>query len=102
MERQQTPQCMESAVPSQIESLFLRNPSLCGFSVVGVDDVPDNVPRTGDEELFVGDLGTSPALGAEQFRAIFQEIIDALADLIAEYPELSESLRGRTFARSLH
>lgn len=93
---------MKSAIPRQIESLFQRNPSLWGFSVRGVTDVPDSCPRSGDEELFVGDLGISPALSAEQFGEIFQEITTALADLLSEHPELSESLRGRTFARTLH
>lgn len=93
---------MKRAVPPQIESLFQRNPSLSGFSVRGVSDVPDSCPRNGEEELFVGDLGVSPALSTEQFSEIFEEIAAAIADLVSEHPELSESLRGRTFARTLH
>lgn len=92
-----------STLPSQIESLFERNPSLRGFSIVGSDDVPDNYPRSGDEEqLFVGELGVPPGLGADHFKTIFQDVISAVADLIGEHPELIDSLRGRTFARTLH
>ncbi len=93
---------MKRAVPQQIESLFLRYSSLSGFSVRAAADVPDSCPRTGDEELFLGDLAISPALGAEQFGEIFQGITAALADLLSEDPEAGESLRGHTFARTLH
>lgn len=95
---------MKTALPSQIESLFTRYPALCGFSVRGLDQLPDNCPRSGDHdsELFVGDIGISPALSREQFGEIFQEIVAALAEVLTEEPEASDSLRGRTFARVLH
>ncbi|MGH8187133.1 MAG: hypothetical protein ACREUC_11265, partial [Steroidobacteraceae bacterium] len=86
----------------QIEALFVRHPALWGFSIRGLSDVPDSCPRRSEEELFVGDVGISPALSAEQFGEIFQEIATALGELLSEEPELSESLRGRTFARTLH
>lgn len=92
------------ALPAPIESLFMRCPALWGFSVRGVDELPDNCPRGGDgeAELVVGDVGISPALSREQFGEIFQEIVVALAELLAEEPEAVDSLRGRTFARVLH
>lgn len=95
---------MKSALPSQIESLFMRYPALCGFSVRGLDELPDTCPRSGDSdcELFVGDIGISPALSREQFGEIFREIVAALAEVLAEEPEAEEILRGRTFARVLH
>lgn len=73
---------MRTALPEQIESLFTRCPALCGFSVRGLDELPDNCARGGEDgcELFVGDIGISPALSREQFGKI---------------------LRGRTFARVL-
>ena len=89
--------------PAQIESLFIRFPALCGFSVHGLDEVPDDCPRSGDgAELFVGEIGIAPALGAEQQGEILREIVAALAELLAEDPEANDSLRGRTFARVLH
>jgi hypothetical protein len=47
---------VKSALPSQIESLFTRHPALCGFSVRGAHEVPDNCPRHCEDasELFVG------------------------------------------------
>jgi hypothetical protein len=95
---------MKTELPAQIESLFTRHPALCGFSVRGLEELPDNCARDGehDSELFVGDVGISPALSREQFGEIFQEIVVALAELIAEEPEAGEALRGRTFARVLH
>lgn len=93
---------MKTSLPWQIESLFARHPDLWGFSVRGVTDVPDSCPRAGDEELFVGDVGISPAISAEQFGEIPQEITTILGELLSEELELGESLCGRTFARTLH
>jgi len=90
-------------IPWQIESLFERYPMLAGFSVRGVRDVPDNCVRTGaDDELFVGDVGISPALSADEYAEIFRHITTALAELLSDEPESRECLRGRTFARVLH
>jgi hypothetical protein len=91
------------ALPSQIVSLFERQPALWGFSVRGRNEVPDNCPRADDEDpLFIGDIGISPAINAEQYAKIFEEVVAALAELLSEQPEAAESLRGRTFARVLH
>ena len=90
-------------LPTQIESLFDRHPELSGFSVRGSAEVPDNCPR-GDEDcqLFVGDIGLTSTLTRDQFGAMFEEIVVALAEVIAEDPQAEELLRGRTFARVLH
>jgi hypothetical protein len=89
--------------PPQIASLFARHAALCGFSVRGRDQIPDSCSRAGDErELFVGDIGISPAINAQQYAEIFQEVVAALSELLSEHPEAAESLRGRTFARVLH
>lgn len=94
---------MKAALPSQIESLFARHPALCGFSVFGHEDVPDNCPRGDDHSgFFVGEIGIAPQLSREQYGEIFEEIVSAVADLLAEQPEAGDSLRGRTFARVLH
>ena len=90
-------------VPLQIASLFERHAALSGFSVRGGDDVPDNCPRTGNAcELFVGDIGISPAISEEQYAEIFEEVVDAVAEVLSEQPDSAETLRGRTFARVLH
>ena len=95
---------MKSALPAPIESLFMRYPALCGFSVRGREELPDSCPPSGDAdfELFVGDIGISPALSPDQYAEIFEELVVALAELIDEEPEAVEDLRGRTFARVLH
>jgi hypothetical protein len=104
MERRRTLQCRRTETPPQIESLFERNPLLSGFSIVGQADVPDDLPRSDDEEeeLFFFELDVPPGLAMDQFKAIFEEVIAAVADLIGEQPDLIDSLRGRTFARTLH
>ena len=94
---------MKKPIPAPIESLFQRYPALAGFSVRGLHDVPDNCSRTGNEgELFVSDVGVLPSLTEDEYGEIFQEIATTLSDLLAEHPEASELLRGRTFARLLH
>jgi hypothetical protein len=93
---------MKTPLPAQIESLFLRHPALCGFSVRSLDELPDHCPRSEGEGLFLGDIGTSPALSEEQYGEMYQEILAALAELLAEGPEAEEMLRDRTFARVLH
>jgi hypothetical protein len=94
---------MSTGLPQQIQLLFERYPALWGFSVRGIDDVPDNCPRTGDErELFLGDIGISPAVSPEQYSEIYEELLAALSEMLGEQPQAGEELRGRTFARVLH
>jgi hypothetical protein len=94
---------MKKPVPSSIEYLFERYPALAGFSVRGLHDVPDNCARTGDEgELFVSDIGVLPSLAHDQYGEIFEQIAVTLSELLAEHPEATELLCGRTFARTLH
>ena len=94
---------MRPPLPPQIESLFTRFPALSGFSVVGPDDVPDSLPRDAyGYNLFIGEVGFESGLNYEQCREIFGEIVSALSDLLSEEPSAAESLRGRTFARTLH
>lgn len=92
---------MNHELPPQIEALFTRCPALCGFSVRGIEELPDNCTRGDcDGELFVDDIGVMPMLSREQLCEVFREIATALAELAAVEP--AEALRGRTFARVLH
>lgn len=94
---------MKKSVPAAIDALFQRYPALAGFSVRGLPDVPDSCSRSGEEgELFVSDIGIAPSASDEQFGEIFQEIAATLSEVLAEHPEACETLRGRTFARTLH
>src|SRR6185369_4873802 len=96
-------EAMKKPVPASIESLFQRYPSLAGFSVRGLQDVPDHCSRSGDEdELFVSDVGILPSLAHDDSGEIFEDIAATLAELLAEHPEASELICGRTFARTLH
>ena len=96
-------EAMKKPVPASIESLFQRYPSLAGFSVRGLHDIPDHCSRSGDEdELFISDVGILPSLADDDSGEIFEDIAATLAELLAEHPEASELICGRTFARSLH
>lgn len=90
-------------VPSQIASLFERNAALCGFSVRGRGEIPDNVPTTDDEgEVFVGDIGIAPTVSEAHYEEIFDEVIAAVSEVLREGGDAADSMRGRTFARTLH
>jgi hypothetical protein len=94
---------MKKPVPASIESLFHRYPSLAGFSVRTLQDVPDSCSRSGAEgELFVSDVGVLPSLTTDEYGEIFQDIAATLSELLAEQPEAGELISGRTFARILH
>lgn len=96
-------EAMKRSVPSEIDSLFARNPELWGFSVRDPAEVPDSYSRTGDlDELFIADVGIGPMLTMEHYVEICQQIKLTLAELLSEQPELGDALRGRTFARTLH
>ena len=69
-------------LPSQIASLFARHAALAGFSVRGPAETPDSCARTDDaDQLFVGDIGISPAINAAQYAEIFQEVVAALGSV---------------------
>ena len=94
---------MKKPVPSCIEHLFDRYPALAGFSVRSQHDIPDSCARSGEDgELFVSDVGVLPSLTHDQYGEIFQEIAATLSELLAEQPNATELLCGRTFARTLH
>lgn len=96
-------EAMKKPVPASIESLFQRYPALAGFSVRGQHDIPDSCSRSGDEgELFVSDIGVLPSLTHDQYGEIFQDIATTLSELLAEHPDATDLLCGRTFARTLH
>lgn len=83
---------MSPGLPAPIEALFARCPALHGFSV----------RSDSASELFVADVGIAPELSTEHHNEIFDEIVVALAELIAEEPGAGDVLRGRTFARVVH
>jgi len=79
---------LEADLAAEIEALFKRCPTLCGFSL--------------DAELDLADVVSYPALDAERSEKLCYGIMLALHDLVEERPEALELLRGRTFARCLH
>jgi len=84
---------MTPTLPAPIEALFARCPALYGFAI------GSGAPES---ELFIRDVGIAPELSTEHHNQIFDEIVVALAELIADEPEAGAALRGRTFARVLH
>jgi hypothetical protein len=71
-----------------MQTLFQRNPALCGFSV--------------QEDLSFTHVACHPALDGEEARELLDDISGALRELLEEEPGAAELLRGRTLARSLH
>lgn len=94
---------LEASVDAKIKALFLRCPTLHGFSVQDRAMLPREVDRRSipDADLFVTEIGVFPKLES-QFDEIFDEIRLAIADLVKDQPHAYDFLRGRTFARTLH
>jgi hypothetical protein len=94
---------LEANVDAKIRALFLRCPSLHGFSVQDRAMLPRNIDQTKipDADLFVTEIGLFPKLDS-QFDEIYDEITLAISDLVHEQPQAYDFLRGKTFARTLH
>jgi hypothetical protein len=91
-------------VEAKIGALFLRCPTLCGFSVQDRTHLPEQITeqQIPDADLYVTEIGVFPKLGAEQYADVFDEITVTLSRLVSEQPNAFDVLRGRTFARTLH
>jgi hypothetical protein len=91
-------------VEAKIGALFLRCPTLCGFSVQDRTQLPAQITeqQIPDADLYVTEIGVFPKLGAEQYADVFDEITVTLSRLVSEQPNAFDVLRGRTFARTLH
>ncbi|HYN12224.1 MAG TPA: hypothetical protein VET51_06230 [Burkholderiales bacterium] len=94
---------LEANVDAKIRALFMRCPSLHGFSVQDRAMLPRNIDQTKipDADLFVTEIGLFPKLDS-QFDEIYDEITLAISDLVHEQPQAYDFLRGKTFARTLH
>jgi hypothetical protein len=79
----------ELRLEASINALFRRRPALYGFTVEHLT------------ELFVSEVTIHPS-GAAPHRELRGEIEAVLTALIDEFPEASELLRERTFARVFH
>jgi hypothetical protein len=90
-------------VEAKIGALFLRCPTLCGFSVQDRAQLPEQITEAQipDADLYVTEIGIFPKLGDEQYADVFDEITITLSTLVSEQPNAFDVLRGRTFARTL-
>jgi hypothetical protein len=79
---------LHDQIQDVVQTLFERNPALCGFSV--------------HEDLSFADIACHPALHGEEARELIDEISVTLRELLEEQPEAAEWLRGRTLARTVH
>jgi hypothetical protein len=71
-----------------MQTLFHRNPALCGFAV--------------QDDLSFTHVACHPVLEGEDAQELIEEISSALVELVESEPEAAELLRGRTLARSFH
>jgi hypothetical protein len=90
-------------VEAKMGALFLRCPTLCGFSVQDRAQLPEQITQQQipDADLYVTEIGVFPRLGAEQYADVFDDITITLSSLMSEQPNAFDVLRGRTFARTL-
>ena len=90
-------------VEAKIRALFVRCPTLCGFSVQDRASLPAQITENQipDADLYVTEIGMFPKLGADQYADVFDEITITISSLVNEQPNAYDVLRGRTFARTL-
>jgi hypothetical protein len=90
-------------VEAKIGALFVRCPTLCGFSVQDRTQLPEQLTENQipDADLYVTEIGIFPRLGSDQYADVFDEITITLSNLCNEQPNAYDVLRGRTFARTL-
>jgi hypothetical protein len=79
---------LHDEIQEVMQTLFQRNPALCGFAV--------------QEDLSFSDIACHPALHGDEARELIDDISGALREIAEEDPEAAELLRGRTLARSFH
>ena len=79
----------EQRLAASVNALFCRCPALCGFAVEH------------HAELFVSEVTIHPP-GAAPHHELCGVIVEALAELIEEFPEAGELVHRRTFARVFH
>jgi hypothetical protein len=78
----------EAIVARHVDALFQRLPMLCGFSV--------------RQDLELIDVAVCTWPGYTAGEDLYDDLVQALADLAEERPDAVQLLRGRTFARALH
>jgi len=83
--------------------LFCRWPSLEGFSIQERSTLgKDRIGATLDGSLCVADVVARTWPGYGVGTALYEDIAQAMLELLEERPEAGELLRGTTFARVLH
>ena len=93
---------LEANVDAKMKALFVRCPTLHGFSVQDRAMLPRSVDknRIPDADLFITEIGIFPKLDSK-YDEIHDEITLAISDLVQDQPHAYDYLRGRTFARTL-
>jgi len=93
---------LDEDLEARVDELFVRYPSLQGFSVQGTEALPEPM-RTNvtPNTLVVAEVGVDPICGSEYSEKVSDEIAVVLLDFVKEKPEGAELLRDRTFARTL-
>ena len=78
----------QALVETRVAAIFQRMPMLSGFSL--------------RHDLEVTDIAIATWPGYIAGQELYEDLMQALADLAEERPDAVEVLRGRTFARAFH
>ena len=94
---------IEEDLAARLEVIFERCPALAGFAVQDSSVLPQEFRAAAlERELVVTDISLFPNGGAQQREHVYNEIAVALLDFIFARPAAKDTLRGRTFVRTLH
>jgi len=88
---------------ARIAALFSRWPILDGFSVQDRATLgKDRVSAMLSDALCIADVVVRTWPGYDASAALYEDLGEAMLELLDEHPEAGDLLRGTTFARSLH
>ena len=90
-------------IAAMVASLFSRWPTLEGFSIQERSTVgQDRMSASLDGTLCVADIVVRAWPGYDAGAALYEDLAEAMLELLDERPEAGELLRGTTFARTIH
>ena len=93
----------DEILAADVKQVFERFPTLTGFALadwmVASDDVE---PHNASRRLFVTEIGFDSAATPSRHEKVYDLISFVIAELVNQWPDALELLRGKTFSRVLH
>ncbi|HTP97151.1 MAG TPA: hypothetical protein VMK05_14965 [Burkholderiales bacterium] len=92
----------EENLAADTAKLFRRYPGLAGFSIAPWSVTSDDIDPSGQRRLFIEALEFVPGTPGCSHEEVCELIGYLLEELVGQWPQARELLRGRTFSSALH